>query len=147
MIERFPENLVREVEPLADADFHRIYRPEGWSIAQVIHHCADSHMNSFIRFKLALTENTPVIKPYFENLWAELPDAGIIPVQSSIKILEGLHARWTILLRSLTETDLKKEFRHPESDRLISLETNIGLYAWHCLHHLAHVKNAIAHDY
>ena len=109
---------------------------------QVVHHCADSHMNSFIRFKLALTEETPTIKPYYENLWAELSDTIQAPIQSSIALLEGLHQRWTILIKTLSTDDLNKQFRHPETDSFITLKTNIGIYSWHCMHHLAHIRNA-----
>ena len=95
-------------------------------------------MNSLIRFKLALTEDKPTIKPYVENLWAELPDYHT-PIESSIKILTGIHERWVKLLESLTEIELNKQFIHPENNELISMKQNIGIYAWHCNHHLAHI--------
>lgn len=138
----FPENIKKETENLSNKDLEKTYRPDGWSIIQVVNHCADSHINSFIRFKLALTENTPTIKAYHENLWAELSDSQHYPISSSIKILEGIHDRWVYLLENLTESDLNKTFRHPETNALISLKTNIGIYAWHCQHHLAHIINA-----
>src|SRR5690606_40023431 len=119
------------------------YRPEGWTIRQLVHHCADSHMNSFIRFKLTLTEETPTIKPYLEDLWAELPDASHLPIDSSLDVLKGLHHRWTALLKSLTEEDLKRQFIHPETNERISLETNIGIYAWNGDHHLAHMGQMV----
>jgi uncharacterized damage-inducible protein DinB len=144
IIQEFPKLLTDEVKDLTEDGFQKQYRPNGWTIRQVVNHCADSHMNSFIRFKLALTEETPTIKPYFENLWAELPDTKSFPVESSLKILDGLHQRWITLLNSLTEEELERQFRHPETDELISLKTNIGVYAWHCEHHLAHVKIAKA---
>jgi hypothetical protein len=143
-IERFPEKLSHEVLNLTQAELKKQYRPNGWTIRQVVNHCADSHMNSLIRFKLALTEDIPTIKPYFEDLWAELPDSNAFPVGSSLKLLEGLHERWAFLLRSLSDQDLERQFKHPESGELISLKINIGIYAWHCEHHLAHVKNAKA---
>jgi hypothetical protein len=143
-IERFPEKLSHEVLNLTQAELEKQYRPNGWTIRQVVNHCADSHMNSLIRFKLALTEDVPTIKPYFEDLWAELRDSNVFPVGSSLKILEGLHERWTYLLRSLSDEDLERQFKHPESGELISLKINIGIYAWHCEHHLAHVRNAKA---
>jgi GTP cyclohydrolase I len=99
-------------------------------------------MNSLIRFKLALTEPTPVIKPYAEELWAELADTKTFPVESSLKLLEGLHERWVQLINSLSGKDLEKQFKHPQTAELISLKTNIGLYAWHCEHHLAHIRVA-----
>lgn len=127
---------------MSETELEKQYRPGGWTIRQVVNHCADSHMNSLIRFKLALTEEIPMIKPYFENLWAELSDSRQISIDSSLKILEGLHVRWVNLLRSLKENDLDKEFFHPESKEKISLKHNIGIYAWHCEHHLADIKNA-----
>ncbi|MEJ5961514.1 YfiT family bacillithiol transferase [Pedobacter immunditicola] len=142
IIEEFPKKLSNEVKNLTEKDFEKQYRPSGWTIKQVVNHCADSHMNSFIRFKLALTEDTPTIKPYFENSWAELSDSKNFPVESSLKILEGLHERWIMLLKNLSDKDLERQFKHPETSELISLKTNIGIYAWHCEHHLAHVKNA-----
>ncbi len=141
-IEQFPKRLAQEVNALSQAELEKTYRPGGWSIRQIVHHCADSHMNSFIRFKLALTEDEPTIKAYYEALWAELPDANTFPVDSSLKILEGLHQRWTNLLWHLSTKDLKKQFGHPETDELIPLSRNIGLYAWHGEHHLQHIKNA-----
>lgn len=142
IIEDFPKNLNEEVKNLKEEEFEKQYRPNGWTIKQVVNHCADSHMNSLIRFKLALTEETPTIKPYLQNLWAEMPDSKDYPIADSLKILEGLHARWTNLLKNLTEHDWEKEFFHPETKDKIALKTNIGIYAWHCEHHLAHVKNA-----
>jgi len=142
IIEEFPSKLKNQVEELSNADLQKTYRPNGWTIAQVINHCADSHMNSFIRFKLALTEDSPTIKPYFEDRWAELPDSNNYPIDDALKILESLHAKWVYLLRSLSEEALNKEFIHPESEERISLKRNIGIYAWHCEHHLAHVVNA-----
>ncbi len=138
----FPARLKSEVGDLTDDMLEKRYRPEGWTIRQVVHHCADSHMNSFIRFKLALTEEDPTIKLYEETLWAELPDAKNIPIESSVKLLEGLHERWGILLKSLTDEQLERGFIHPATKRLISLKVNIGLYAWHCNHHLMHIVNA-----
>lgn len=138
VIKRFPERLLDAVQNLNEEQLEKQYRPNGWTIRQVVHHCADSHMNSLIRFKLALTEEKPTIKPYAEDLWAELSDAKL-PIESSLKILEGIHQRWTTLLLSLIVTDLEKQFIHPENSELISLKENIGIYAWHCNHHLAHI--------
>lgn len=142
IIAQFPEKIKQETQNLTEQDYEKRYRPDGWTIRQLVHHCADSHMNSLIRFKLALTEDNPTIKPYFENLWAELSDSKNIPIDSSVKILEGLHARWMNLLESLDDEDLEKHFFHPEAKENISLKTNIGIYAWHCEHHLAHIKIA-----
>ena len=141
-IEEFPKEVIKEVKDLDEEELQYQYRPGSWTIKQVVHHCADSHMNSFIRFKLALTEENPTIKPYQEKDWAELPDVTDAPVEASIKILEGLHVRWKILLNSLQEEDYKKSFYHPESKRNIGLDDTLGLYAWHCQHHLHHIKQA-----
>lgn len=142
VIKQFPENLRHEIDGLDPLKFENTYRPGGWTITQIVNHCADSHMNALIRFKLTITENTPVIKPYQEHLWASLADSKAFPVCSSMKILDGLHDRWVQLLLHLTTTDLKKQFIHPETGSFIDLETNIGIYAWHCQHHLAHIKCA-----
>ena len=139
IIQQFPQKLRNEVAGLSDKELEQQYRPQGWTIRQVVHHCADSHMNSFIRFKLALTENTPVIKPYFEDLWAELPDTKNLPISSSLKMLEGIHERWAYLLANLSENELARQFIHPENQQLIQLKTNIGIYAWHCEHHFHHI--------
>src|SRR5690554_6473415 len=142
IIKVFPDKVVNEVKNLTEKELEKQYRPDGWTITQVVNHCADSHMNSFIRFKLTLTEDTPTIKPYFENLWTELPDSKNFPIESSLEILKGLHERWVNLMENLSEIELEKEFLHPESKERISLKTNIGIYAWHCEHHLAHIVNA-----
>ncbi len=141
-ISDFPQSVKLEVEGLTDDELNWQYRPDGWTIRQVVHHCSDSHINSMMRFKLALTEDEPVIKPYFEDRWAELPDTKYAPVKWSLSLLEGLHKRWSHLLRNLTEDDLKKVFVHPEHGRKISVGENIALYAWHCNHHLAHIRQA-----
>ncbi|MGB3064458.1 YfiT family bacillithiol transferase [Sphingobacterium thalpophilum] len=141
-IANFPTRIKSEVSGLTDTDLEKRYRPDGWTIKQVVHHCADSHMNSFIRFKLALTEDNPTIKLYEEQHWAELADAKSIPIDSSVKLLEGLHERWETLLTNLSNEQLERTFVHPATKRLISLKVNIGLYAWHCNHHLMHIVNA-----
>jgi hypothetical protein len=144
-IEKFPIQIKSLTETLTIRQLQWIYRPNGWSILQVVHHCADSHMNSFIRFKLALTENIPTIKPYEEAKWATLIDGLDTNLSASIKIIEGIHYRWVLLLKSLNNEQLKKQFRHPETKNTYTLEEAIGLYAWHCNHHLAHIKQAIVH--
>ncbi|MBC7390699.1 MAG: putative metal-dependent hydrolase, partial [Opitutaceae bacterium] len=128
-----------EVIYLTDSQLDTSYRPEGWTIRQVVNHCADSHMNSLVRFKLALTEDKPIIKPYYEERWAELSDSKSMPVIPAIQMLHGIHSRWTILLKSLSDNDIKKTFIHPEHGKEFSIEENIGVYAWHCNHHLAHI--------
>jgi len=142
-IEQFPKQLIELTSQVKPNELQWKYRPNGWTIHQVVHHCADSHMNSFIRFKLSLTEEKPIIKPYSEGEWAELPDVLNVDISASLKIIEGLHTRWTVLLNSLNNTDFKKEFIHPEHGKQFSIAENIGIYAWHSNHHLAHIKQAI----
>lgn len=144
-IENFPSKIKQLTQNLSVEELNWIYRPKGWSIKQVVHHCADSHMNSFIRFKLALTENVPDIKPYEEQLWAELVDGNSDDILPSLQIIEGVHARWELLLKSFGEKELKKQFFHPGNMKIVSLEENIGVYAWHCSHHLAHIEQALSH--
>jgi len=138
-IESFPSRLKSEVEHLSNTQLDTRYRPEGWTIRQVVHHCADSHANALIRFKLAMTEDTPTIRPYYEDRWAELADSKTMPVEPSLQLLEGLHIRWTVILKSLNEKDLQKTFIHPEHGKSFKLDENTGIYAWHCNHHLAHI--------
>lgn len=140
-IASLPLRLNLVTENLSKEQLNTAYRQGGWTIQQVIHHLADSHMNSFIRFKLALTEDTPSIRPYSEDRWAEQVDYLDTPIQLSISLLISLHARWVILLRSLSQEDLNKTFIHPESNRSFSLKENIGIYAWHGNHHLAHITS------
>jgi hypothetical protein len=140
-IEAFPNLVKEEIQNLNESDLQLKYRPYGWTISQVVHHCADSHINSYVRFKLALTENLPTIKPYEESLWAELPDSNLLPFVS-LQLLEALHERWAFILKSLSDDDLNKEFIHPEQSEKISLKENILIYSWHCRHHLAHIRQA-----
>jgi len=138
-IDEFPVKLNEAVKGLSRDQLDLPYREGGWSLRQVVHHLADSHMNSFIRFKLALTEETPTIKPYYEDRWAELQDSISSDIDLSIRFLEALHKKWVILLRSLTESDFKKQFLHPESQKMFRLDYILGLYAWHGKHHIAHI--------
>ncbi|WP_028401089.1 YfiT family bacillithiol transferase [Ectobacillus panaciterrae] len=139
-IEKNPSAVRRAIEGLSEEQLDTPYRPDGWTVRQVIHHMADSHMNSFIRFKLALTEEDPTIKPYYEERWALLEDAKNVPVDLSLSLLEGLHGRWTILLRSLSEADFGRTFRHPELGTM-KLDKTLALYAWHGKHHTAHITS------
>src|SRR6266436_3589917 len=116
------------------------YRPGGWTVRQVVHHVPDSHMNAFTRFKLALTEDEPTIKPYNEAEWAKLADVPGTPVETSLALMDSLHERWVILLKSLTSADLKRKFRHPEMG-LVTLERSLAMYAWHGRHHVAHITS------
>jgi hypothetical protein len=135
----FPERLRNEVQHLREEQLDTAYRPEGWTIRQVVHHCADSHMNSLTRLKLALTEDSPTIKPYLEARWAELPDSMGMPVEPSLKMIEGIHERWVAVLRKVTYDQYKRVFIHPEHGREFRVDQNMALYAWHCNHHLAHI--------
>lgn len=135
------ELLSFEVALLSDEQLDTPYREGGWTIRQVVHHCADSHMNAFVRFKLALTEDNPIIKPYNEALWAELSDGKSLPVASSLFTLKGLHYRWYSLLKNLDKESLKRKYIHPEHGQEFTLDEAIGMYAWHCSHHLAHIKS------
>ncbi|MDN3017924.1 putative metal-dependent hydrolase [Paenibacillus sp. BSR1-1] len=141
-IEALPGLLQDAVNGLNDRQLDTPYRSEGWTVRQVVHHLADSHMNAYIRFKLALTEKTPVIKPYDEGKWAELPDSSL-PVEISLSLLEALHSRWVHLLRNLRLDDLEMKFIHPESGE-VTVGKNIGIYSWHGKHHLAHILAANA---
>jgi hypothetical protein len=144
-MENFPSKIKSLTQTLSVEELNWIYRPKGWSIKQVVHHCADSHMNSFIRFKLALTEDVPTIKPYEEQLWAELEDGNSNDIVPSLLIIEGVHKRWVLLMKSLSSTELKRQFFHPANLKISSLEETIGVYAWHCNHHLAHIEQALLH--
>ncbi|GEO02497.1 putative metal-dependent hydrolase [Adhaeribacter aerolatus] len=139
-IAALPAQLRRAVTSLSEAQLNTPYRPGGWTIRQVVHHLADSHMNSYIRFKLALTEELPTIKPYEEDRWAELADGKTEPVEVSLVLLEALHHRWVVLLKSLTPAQWQKAFNHPVSG-ITPLAKAVGLYAWHGQHHLAHITN------
>lgn len=132
-----PAKLQSAVAGLNDQQLDTPYRPNGWSVRQVVHHLADSHFNSFTRFKLALTEQEPTIKPYDEKSWAELPDSKT-PIELSLPLLDGLHKRWIVLLNSLTPADWQRTFRHPERGTM-TLSDNLQLYAWHGRHHVAHI--------
>jgi DinB superfamily len=137
-IAQAPARLRAAIAGLSDPQLDTPYRPGGWTVRQLAHHVPDSHINSYTRFRLALTEDEPVIKPYEEKRWAELPDARTLPVEVSLALLENLHARWVPLLRTLSGADWKRSFRHPELG-LVSLENNAALYAWHGRHHVAHI--------
>ena len=135
----FASDLVDEVEGLKDKQLDTPYRASGWTVRQLVHHLADSHSQTLHRFKLALTEEKPVIKPYKEALWAEHADARIAPVQASLAIILGSHYRWAILLRAMKAKEFDRVFVHPEQQREISLSEALELYVWHGKHHLAHI--------
>lgn len=133
-----PANLRSAVEGLSPQQLDTPYRPGGWTVRQVVHHVPDSHLNSYMRFKLALTEEEPTIKPYAEDRWAELADTKQTPVDVSLTLLDSLHDRWVRLLRSLTPEEWKRTFRHPDLGPM-TLEKTLALYAWHGRHHVAHI--------
>lgn len=137
-IEEAPAHLRQAVAGLTEVQLDTPYREGGWTVRQVVHHLADAHMNSFCRLKLALTEQNPTIKPFEENDWAETPDAARAPIAPSLALLEGLHARWTVLLRSLTPEQFTRTIQHPQAGTQ-RVDTLTGLYAWHSRHHVGHV--------
>ena len=145
-IERFPSEIEKTTKDLSKEQLNWKYRPDGWNIKQVVHHCADSHMNSIIRFKLALTEDSPTIRPYYEDRWATLIDSTDDNLENSLSLLKGLHAKLCQLLKHISEEEMSKEFIHPEHGKRFRLDETIGTYAWHSNHHLAHVKQAINHN-
>ncbi|MFB5191840.1 YfiT family bacillithiol transferase [Alicyclobacillus fastidiosus] len=136
-----PTKLRSAISGLSGEKLDTPYRPGGWTVRQVVHHLPDSHMNSYIRFKLALTEENPIIKPYMENLWAELTDYQNTPIEVSLILLESLHGRWVTLLSNLEDTQFSLTFTNPESGEILSLETALGLYAWHGRHHIAQITS------
>lgn len=136
---QLPERLVAAVENLTDIQLDTPYRPEGWTVRQVVHHLADSHMNGFIRAKLMLTEDFPTVKPYKEALWAELVDSKNLPIASSLQIISAVHYRWVVLLNALTEADLSLKYYHPQYEKEVTMLEYLGLYSWHSNHHLAHI--------
>ena len=137
-IEQTPTRLRAAIAGLSDAQLDTPYRDGGWTVRQVVHHVPDSHMNSYVRFKLALTEQEPTIKTYMEDRWAELPEAKSAPIEVSLALLDSLHERWILFLRSLKPEDWKRTFRHPEMGPM-DLEKTLALYSWHGRHHVAHI--------
>jgi hypothetical protein len=135
-----PARLGAAVAGLSAKQLDTPYRPGGWTVRQLTHHLADSHMNAFVRFKLTLTEDKPTIKTYEESLWAETPEAKTPPIETSLALIENLHKRWVILLRALTEEQWARQLTHPERG-LVTLDENLCLYSWHCLHHVAHITS------
>jgi hypothetical protein len=142
-LEALPAELRAITAGLSDRSLDQHYRPGGWTVRQVVHHFADSHMNAYSRMRLALTEDSPVIKPYDEAQWAELEDARTLPVAPSLTLLEALHQRWAVLLRSLTEEQWARTYRHLESGEQ-TMEQVLALYDWHSKHHLGHVRAGVA---
>lgn len=142
-IANLPKQLEEVLVNIDEEGLTYTYRPHGWNIRQLVHHLADSHMNSIIRFKLALTEDNPTIKPYLEDKWAAMHDVKEVPIEASLQILRGVHARLTSLLKDMNIKEFNRTFTHPESGKSIDLAYNLGMYAWHGRHHLAHIKSAL----
>jgi uncharacterized damage-inducible protein DinB len=134
-----PSGLRAAVQDLDDAQLDTPYRDGGWTVRQVVHHVPDSHMNAYVRFKLGLTEDTPTIKPYEENSWAQLPDSRS-PIGLSLDLLDKVHARWLLVLRAMRPADFARTINHPESG-VQTLDRMLSLYAWHGRHHIAHVTS------
>ena len=139
----FPSQLNRLISVLSKSELQQCYRPGGWNMSQVVHHCADSHMNAFIRCKLALTEDNPTIKDYQETVWGEQPDVQQTAPYISIQLLTGLHQRWTSLFENMSQQQFQRTYFHPGQQRKVTLLEVLGLYSWHCRHHLAHIRIAI----
>jgi len=139
-IEHAPARFRSLVSGLSDAELDTPYRPDGWTIRQVVHHVPDSHLNAYIRMKLAVTEDAPAIKTYEEALWAQLPEAKSGPVEMSLALLEALHTRWVAFLRALPAQNFSKPFTHPQWGA-VTLDEAIVMYEWHCRHHAAHIEN------
>ena len=133
-----PARMRDAVRGLSEEQLDTPYRPGGWTVRQVVHHVPDSHLNSYCRFKLALTESTPTIRPYDEAAWAALADSRLTPIETSLTLLEALHDRWTRLLRSMSDEDFQRKLVHPENGEM-TLDNMVGLYAWHSRHHVAHI--------
>ncbi len=128
------------VKSLSEAQLDTPYRPGGWTVRQVIHHVADSHMNAYVRFRLALTEQNPTIKAYDQAKWAELPDARTAPLEASLEMIDGIHRRLTALLEGMSEQDFARTFQHPERGNM-RLDLTLAMYAWHSRHHAAHINS------
>jgi len=138
-INDLPAKLRSAVSGLTDIQLDTCYREGGWTLRQVIHHMPDSHMNAYIRFKLTITEENPIIRPYYENRWAECDEAKTADPDISIDLLENLHRRWVLFLRSLKYEDFERSYIHPERNRSFTLKEITGMYAWHGEHHLHHI--------
>lgn len=143
VLEHLPQRLAEMVLPLSETQLETPYRPDGWTVRQLVHHIADSHHHSYIRFKWALTEDNPLIKPYDEKAWTELFDSRKAPIQMSLDHLKVVHAKLVYLLKGLSEEELQRKFTHPDGNEETTLKENIGRYAWHGSHHFAHIKNLL----
>jgi hypothetical protein len=138
-IQSLPGAFRAAVTGLDEQQLGTPYRDGGWTVRQLVHHVPDSHLNAYVRFKLALTENTPTIKPYDEAEWAKLGDTAKVPIEVSLTMLDALHARWVALMRSMSDPDFERQYTHPEQNQAVPLRAAAALYAWHGRHHTAHI--------
>jgi hypothetical protein len=139
-IQELPSQCQNELSDFTEVMLNESYRPHGWTARQVIHHIVDSHMNAYIRFKLALTEDLPAIRPYKEDRWAELSDSRNSPPEISLSLLHALHRRWIIVIKNMKTDEFDRKYFHPESKKEFTLKTALALYAWHSRHHLEHIR-------
>ncbi|QPH38038.1 YfiT family bacillithiol transferase [Pedobacter endophyticus] len=142
-IEALPAQIKKATESLSSNELNQAYRPGGWTLRQVVHHLPDSHMNAYIRFKQALTEDVPVIRPYDEAGWAETEEARNGDIEMSVALLTSLHRRWVTFLKTLKMEDYQRKYIHPAQDKELNLAMMLGMYAWHGKHHLAHINNTV----
>ena len=140
---QYPKLVAIAIADLSDIQMQTPYRPGGWTVTQLVHHIADSHMNAYIRFKLSLTEVDPTIKPYEEGEWAKLPDSNLELVSTALDILKALHTKWAVIMKSMTDSDWKKRYHHPADGSYVDLATARKMYHWHSAHHLAHITSLI----
>jgi DinB superfamily len=141
VIAAFPTQMELAVKNLNDDQLDTPYRDGGWTVRQVVHHVGDSHMNAYIRFKLALTEDNPTIRPYYEERWAELADSKYGTLEDTLVLLKVLHSKWSHVLQNMSEEDWDRTYTHPQYNRVSNMKFNLGLYAWHCRHHEAHITH------
>ncbi len=143
-LENFPQQLIEVTSTLTKAQLAMNYRPGGWTLRQVIHHIADSHINAYMRVKLTLTEENPIVRPYNEEIWAELPEAKNGDIEISIAIIKAIHHRLVITLRALNFADFNRKYIHPAANQRLTLSYLVGNYAWHGQHHLAHILSTLS---
>ncbi len=143
-IDGLPRKILTQVSHLTPAQLARSYRPQGWTVRQLVNHIADANVNNYTRFKFALTENNPVIKPYLEEEWSALADAAEGDIRPALDLISAIHGKWVQTLHSLSEAQLRRTFHHPKMQRDVPLFEAIGMYAWHGDHHLAHIRLATA---
>ena len=142
-IEALPAQIKKTTENLSEDELKQVYRPDGWTLKQVIHHIPDSHMNAYIRIKQAITEDIPVVRPYYEERWAETEEAKNGDIKMSVMLLESLHQRWVVFLKTIKFEDYQRKYIHPSVDKELTLANMLGMYAWHGKHHLMQITNTI----